>query len=103
MKRIRRYVSGFGLHPLRRVDGYANFSVQLLLYQWATQDLNSSAQKPEKTGSYDKSNSDVVRHNGAPIDQRPDLACVVDAWAKLPNAVKVGIVAMIEAAKGEGA
>ena len=30
------------------------------------------------------------------------LQTVIDAWATLPNAVKVGIVAMVEADKGEG-
>jgi hypothetical protein len=30
----------------------------------------------------------------------PDLAAVVDAWLRLPEAIKAGIVAMVEAAKG---
>ena len=29
----------------------------------------------------------------------PDLAAVVDAWPRLPNALKAGIVAMVKAAK----
>jgi len=33
-----------------------------------------------------------------PID--PDLQRLIDAWPTLPEAVKVGIVAMVEAAKG---
>ena len=33
----------------------------------------------------------------APID--PDLAAVVDAWPRLPEAIKAGILAMIRAAK----
>jgi hypothetical protein len=30
----------------------------------------------------------------------PDLATVVDAWDRLPEAVKAGIVAMVKAAGG---
>jgi hypothetical protein len=31
---------------------------------------------------------------------RPDLATVVDAWPKLPEALKAGILAMVKAASG---
>jgi hypothetical protein len=31
----------------------------------------------------------------------PDLAIVIDAWSRLPEVVRAGIVAMIEAAVGE--
>lgn len=34
----------------------------------------------------------------APLD--PDLAAVVDAWPKLPEAIKAGILAMVKAAGG---
>ena len=30
----------------------------------------------------------------------PDLSAVVSAWAKLPSALKTGIVAMVKAADG---
>jgi hypothetical protein len=30
----------------------------------------------------------------------PDLAIVVDAWDRLPEAVRAGIVAMVRAARG---
>jgi hypothetical protein len=33
-----------------------------------------------------------------PVD--PDLAAVIDAWDRLPEAVKAGIVAMVKAALG---
>jgi hypothetical protein len=33
----------------------------------------------------------------APLD--PDLAAVVDAWHKLPDAIKAGILAMVTAAR----
>ncbi len=32
----------------------------------------------------------------------PDLRVVVDRWPALPDAVKAGIVAMVEAVRGEG-
>jgi hypothetical protein len=32
----------------------------------------------------------------------PDLADVVAAWDRLPEAVRAGIVAMVQAARGEG-
>jgi hypothetical protein len=32
----------------------------------------------------------------------PDLATVVDAWDRLPEAVRAGIVAMVKAAGGRG-
>jgi hypothetical protein len=31
----------------------------------------------------------------------PDLATVVDAWDRLPEAVRAGIVAMVKAASGK--
>ena len=31
----------------------------------------------------------------------PDLAAVVDAWDRLPEAVRAGIVAMVKAASGK--
>jgi hypothetical protein len=31
----------------------------------------------------------------------PDLRLIVEAWPKLPKAVRAGIVAMVRAAKGE--
>jgi hypothetical protein len=33
----------------------------------------------------------------------PDLAAVVDAWPKLPDAIKAGILAMVLAARRDGA
>ena len=33
----------------------------------------------------------------------PALAALIDAWADLPEPVRRGILAMVEAAKGEGA
>ena len=37
----------------------------------------------------------------APLD--PDLAVVVDAWPKLPDAIKAGILAIVTAARRDGA
>jgi len=31
----------------------------------------------------------------------PDLSAVVNAWSKLPSALKAGIVAMVKAADGD--
>ena len=39
----------------------------------------------------------AVEHDKGPI--APDLAAVIDAWAKLPEAVRAGIVAMVRAAQ----
>ena len=36
-------------------------------------------------------------------ENTPDLHRVIDAWPTLPGAVKVGIVAMVEAARGDQA
>jgi len=37
------------------------------------------------------------------IPDDPDLAAVVEAWPKLPEAIKAGILAMVEAAdRGSG-
>ena len=32
----------------------------------------------------------------------PDLAAVVEAWPDLPEALRLGIVAMVKAASGQG-
>jgi hypothetical protein len=32
----------------------------------------------------------------------PDLATIIDAWGRLPEAVRAGIVAMVKAASGGG-
>jgi hypothetical protein len=37
-----------------------------------------------------------VRHDTCPTD--PDLTIVVDAWNRLPEAVRAGIVAMVKSA-----
>ena len=34
-------------------------------------------------------------------ENRPDLAAVVEAWDSLPEAVKAGILAMVEAARAK--
>jgi len=39
----------------------------------------------------------AVGSENTPID--PDLAAVVDAWPKLPEAIRAGILAMIRAAE----
>lgn len=36
------------------------------------------------------------------IDAEPDLAAVVDAWPNLPEAIRAGILAMVQAASGSG-
>ena len=36
-----------------------------------------------------------------PTPTDPDLSAVVNAWVKLPNALKAGIVAMVKAADGD--
>ena len=41
--------------------------------------------------------SEAVWPNSSPIDA--DLAAVVDAWPKLPEAIKAGILAMVRAAQ----
>jgi len=38
--------------------------------------------------------------NGALISIDPALASIIDAWAKLPDAMKAGILAMIRTASG---
>jgi hypothetical protein len=40
----------------------------------------------------------AVERDQSPID--PGLAAVIDAWAKLPEAMRAGIVAMVRAADG---
>jgi hypothetical protein len=35
-------------------------------------------------------------------EARGDLAAVVEAWPKLPDAIKAGILAMVKAASGKG-
>ena len=41
----------------------------------------------------------VLRFDTRQID--PDLAAVIDAWDRLPEAVRAGIVAMVRAAAGK--
>ena len=35
-------------------------------------------------------------------EQEPDLAALVEAWPALPNAIKVGIQAMVQAVRDKG-
>ena len=47
--------------------------------------------------TYDRAKIDSAEYS-APDDRiDPDLAAVIDAWPSLPEAIKAGIVAMIEA------
>jgi hypothetical protein len=42
----------------------------------------------------------LARNLALTAQNNPDLAAVVDAWSDLPDAVKVGILAMVQAATG---
>jgi hypothetical protein len=42
----------------------------------------------------------ILRHDTCQTD--PDLARIVNAWDRLPEAVRAGIVAMVRAAVGTG-
>jgi len=61
--------------------------------------------------SYSRSRTDPTRSDSprlpratrgatGPLPDDPDLAAVVDAWPKLPEAIKACIVAMVKAASG---
>ena len=43
--------------------------------------------------------SDPSRNPSTPVQEDTDLALVVEAWAGLPDAVKAGILAMVEASR----
>jgi hypothetical protein len=51
---------------------------------------------PKDTSMHSKGVTYVQQHRPTFPD---DLAAVVDAWAKLPNAVKAGILAMVNATR----
>jgi hypothetical protein len=61
------------------------------------QQNSSEAADPEEGGA----------ESGAPAARTaisdPALAALIDAWPDLPQPVRRGILAMVEAAKGEGA
>lgn len=42
--------------------------------------------------------SDPSRFDSSQVQRDPDLAALVDAWQRLPEPVRAGIVAMVKAA-----
>ena len=59
---------------------------------------------PDKTLSADGGNDrlSVMAHRLAfLVQESPDVALVIDAWPTLPEAVKAGVIAMVEAAGNE--
>jgi len=42
-----------------------------------------------------------TKNAAKPTDSDPDLQHLIDCWPDLPEAIKAGIVAMVESAKGE--
>ena len=55
---------------------------------------------PEENGTFPSGAAPgaAVGPENAPID--PDLRAIIERWAELPDAVKAGIVAMVNAAGG---
>ena len=52
----------------------------------------------EKTSTSDSDKPNTSNNPGNRIDIDPDLAKLNDAWSSLPDVVKAGILAMVEAA-----
>ena len=66
-------------------------------------DLKSEAGKAqgaEGAGGCEGGDSDLTAYLTLLASESPDLAAVVEAWDRLPEAVKVGILAMVKAAAG---
>jgi len=62
-----------------------------------TGDANPEPQTPQQVTETANSVLPSGLPDSVPID--PDLAAVVEAWPKLPEAIKAGILAMIRAAE----
>lgn len=52
-------------------------------------------------GGDDQSGAESGALDAQKVDFPPDLAAVVEAWPKLPEAIRAGILAMVQAA-GDG-
>ncbi len=63
--------------------------------------LEHLAQTPEKTSNPKASGAEsgAVGDEIGPIE--PDLRRIIEAWPKLPDALKTGIMAMVTAASGD--
>ncbi len=61
--------------------------------------LSESAQVSQPQGLTKKPDSVLASCLALSVQNDPDLAAVVETWADLPEAVRVGIVAMVKAAK----
>ncbi len=55
---------------------------------------------PEKTTVSEQGGAQSGAHTAPTAVSDPDLAGVISAWPELPEAVRVGIVAMVRAARG---
>ncbi len=64
--------------------------------------LSESAQVAQPQGLTKKPDPVLASCLALSAQNHPDLAAVVAAWADLPEAVRVGIVAMVKAARGDG-
>ena len=92
------------LNPTERIDWFEH-RVRLVLITpieriiKTVQDLTASPENEPET-SNQPSLAPSVRHDTC--QTRPDLALVIDAWDRLSEAVRAGIVAMVKAAsKGD--
>lgn len=62
--------------------------------------LEHSPQTSEKTADSQPGGAESGAPAARTVVSDPELATLVDAWADLPDPVRRGILAMIEAAKG---
>ncbi len=67
--------------------------------RWTDEGLETTSKTPGKTQGADRcgAKSGAVGAHVGPVD--PQLASVVDAWPRLPEPVKAGILAMIRPAE----
>jgi len=65
--------------------------------------LERPPQYPKKTADSNQGGAECGAPPTLSTITDPDLARVAKAWADLPEPVRRGILAMVEAAKGEGA
>ena len=64
------------------------------------ENLTPTDQKPFQQGVFDTDNRTLADFLVSLLSQYPELATVTTAWGSLPQAVRRGIVAMVQASSG---
>ena len=85
--------------PWSLTRGLRYFATRVL--QVAGMGFELPQENTEKTGVADESGAESGALDAENGPKDPDLGAIIDAWPRLPDAIKTGILAIIQGAEGQ--